>query len=239
MKSAAARKNTGRVKVKMMVAARQYRKNHVNAYYASAVFCYEKEFAVKFHNITSFIYQDDKHTVKVGEPDYPVSAVERGKQVIVGLDQIMTVGDHDFTKFSLSPSVSLDVSLPEEVNGSFYNGQVYVGLKENCFEPSSAARHACELNKSLFEEDKNNPIECHYHDGGPDHNICFPWTQLVQLAYFLERDLDQLILLQTPPHHSWKNPAERIMSNLNLALQGVGVVWKSQSLRQGLQRQRP
>ncbi|XP_072045612.1 LOW QUALITY PROTEIN: uncharacterized protein [Amphiura filiformis] len=33
-----------------------------------------------------------------------------------------------------------------------------------------------------------------------------------------------LVSVQTPPHHSWKNPAERCMSNLNLGLQGVGVM---------------
>ena len=61
-------------------------------------------------------------------------------------------------------------------------------------------------------------------NGGPDHNIRFPRTRLVKLAYFIERDLYQLILVQTPPNHSWKNPVERVMSNLNLGLQGVGVV---------------
>ena len=68
------------------------------------------------------------------------------------------------------------------------------------------------------------PVECHYHDGGPDHNIRFARTQLAQIAYFLQRDLDMLLSVQTPPHHSWKNPAERVMSNLNLGLQGVGVM---------------
>lgn len=33
-----------------------------------------------------------------------------------------------------------------------------------------------------------------------------------------------MVLVQTPPHHSWKNPAERVMSNLNLGLQGIGVM---------------
>ena len=34
---------------------------------------------------------------KVGGPNYPVAAVKRGKHVIAGLNQRMTVGDHDFT----------------------------------------------------------------------------------------------------------------------------------------------
>ena len=40
----------------------------------------------------------------------------------------------------------------------------------------------------------------------------------------MEHNFDYLSLVQTPPHHSWKNPAERVMSNLNLALQGIGVI---------------
>lgn len=115
--SAAAHRNTGRIKIKMMVAARQFRKEHVDAYYASAVFRYQKEFCVKFRDVTTFICQDDKHTVKVGEPGYPLAAVERGKRVIVGLNQSMEVGDHDFAKFSLTPSVSLEVEIPEDMDG--------------------------------------------------------------------------------------------------------------------------
>ena len=75
--SAAAKKNTGRVRVKMMVYARQHRKHHVDTYYASAIFRYQKEFAVRFRTVTTFVCEDDKHTIKVGEPNYPVAAVER------------------------------------------------------------------------------------------------------------------------------------------------------------------
>ena len=35
-----------------------------------------------------------------------------------------------------------------------------------------------------------------------------------------------LITVQTPPSHSWKNPAERCMSILNLGLQSVGIMRK-------------
>ena len=49
--SPASHKKTGRIKVKFMVAARQFRKSHIDCYYASA------------------ICEDDKHTIKLGEPD--------------------------------------------------------------------------------------------------------------------------------------------------------------------------
>ena len=138
--------------------------------------------------------------------------------VIVGLNETLQVGD-----FSLHPSVSLDVDIPECIDGSFYHGQVHIGLKENAFEASTSLRHAVELNMALAADGRNNPVECHYHDGGPDHNLRYTRTQLTQIAYFLKRDLDVLVLVQTLPHHSWKNPAERVMSNLNLGLQGVGL----------------
>jgi len=39
-----------------------------------------------------------------------------------------------------------------------------------------------------------------------------------------------LIAMRTAPHHSWTNPAERIMSILNLGLQGVALVRDAMSL---------
>ena len=77
---------------------------------------------------------------------------------MVGVNQAMVVGDHDFTKFSLSPSVSLDVEIPKNMDGAFYDGKVYVGLKENAFQKSTALRHACEPDHVLSEDNKNKPI---------------------------------------------------------------------------------
>ena len=49
-------------------------------------------------------------------------------------------------------------------------------------------------------------------------------VQLSYIALFLTRDLDYLVAVRTPPYNSWKNPAERVMSELNLALQTVGIM---------------
>ena len=67
-----------------------------------------REFSVKFRDHTKLICQEDKHTIKVGEPGLPVASVERGKSVLVAHDQIYQCADHDFTKFSLTPSVTFD-----------------------------------------------------------------------------------------------------------------------------------
>ena len=43
----------------------------------------------------------------VGKPGYPVASVERGKKVLVGAGKVFEVGDNDFTRCSLTPSVAL------------------------------------------------------------------------------------------------------------------------------------
>jgi hypothetical protein len=50
---------------------------------------------------------DDKHKIKCGEPSFPLTAAERGKKVIVGINQTMAVGDHDFSKCTLTQLVNI------------------------------------------------------------------------------------------------------------------------------------
>lgn len=145
--AATSERYTGRLKVKFMVQSRQFRHHHIDSHYASALYRYGREFAIQYRPFTTFVCQDDKHTIKVGEPGYPVAAVERGKQVIVGLNEKLVVGDHDFTKVKLTPSVNFLVDIPESIEGTFYHGKVYVGLKDSTFQPSSPIRHASELVK--------------------------------------------------------------------------------------------
>ena len=83
----------------------------------------------------SFVCIDDKHTIKVGEPGFPLAAAEGGCEVIVSTSNTFVVGDHDFSKFKITPSVTLLVDIPDTIQGSFYTGQVFIGL--TVFEPSS------------------------------------------------------------------------------------------------------
>lgn len=89
----------------------QVRVNHVDAHYCAASWRYLREYAIKHRDIALLVSLDDKHKIKCGEPSYPVAAVERGKKVIVGAGQVMAVGDHNFTKFGIIPSVSLVVCI--------------------------------------------------------------------------------------------------------------------------------
>lgn len=59
----------------------------------------------------------------MGEPDYPVAAVERGRRVPVRSDEVFAVVDHDFTKFSLIPSVIFVIDIPEDISDSLYHGK--------------------------------------------------------------------------------------------------------------------
>ena len=131
----------------------------------------------------------------------------------------------------MTPSVTLKVNIPESLEGSFYQGNVFIGLKENCFEQSTCLRHLVEFD---FVDSEGKPIECHYHDGGSGHNVRHMRKKLAMIAYFLKRDLDFLLSVQTPPQHSWKNPVERVMSLLNIAMQGLRLMREECSTCEGL-----
>ena len=86
--------------------------------------------------MVTFACIDDMHHVKVGEPNFLVAAMERGKEVIVSLNETILVGDYDFCQFSLISSVVLINEIPPTCEGSRYTGQVYVGIKDAVFEAS-------------------------------------------------------------------------------------------------------
>ena len=85
----------------MMVQKWQVRVNHVDTKYCATFFKYLCEFAVQHKELATLISLDDKHKIKCGEPSYPVAAAERGNKVVTGKNQIMSVGDHDFTKLNI------------------------------------------------------------------------------------------------------------------------------------------
>ena len=169
------------------------------------------------------IYLGDKHKLKIGEPNCPVVAAERGRRVPVCANQFMTVADHDITKFGLVPSVILVNDLPEEISGSWYRGQVHVLLKDTVFELSSPFRHACELYNVLQSSSVSKSVLFIYADGGPDHRLTYVSVQLSLICLFPKVDLNFLCAGRTAPYHSWRNPVERVMSVLNLGLQCVGL----------------
>jgi hypothetical protein len=214
---------TGQFNIEYKVQSRLLRKSHPDSYYCAALFKYERQFAVKFRNYTAFICADDKHKIGIGD-DIPVSTGVRNKATLSSTEVELTASDHDFTKCSLTPSVSLFVNVPKNISESFYDGNVYVSYKDSIFEPSSALRHSLEWLQALEEQYTILPeILLIYTDGGPDHRCTFGSVQIALICLFLHGNFDFLAAIRTAPYQSWTNPAERIMSILNLGLQGVAI----------------
>jgi hypothetical protein len=92
------------------------------------------------------------------------------RQVLTSAGSSFLVGDHDFTTFS---SVTLHLDIPEDISGSWYAGQVYVGLKDAALEASSPVRHMAELLQIVEHEATSKPIVFLYSDGGPDHRLTY------------------------------------------------------------------
>ncbi len=167
---------------------------------------------------------------KIREPGYPLAAAQRGREVIVSQSDTFAVGDHDFTCFSIIPSVALLIDIPETFEGSWYKGKVFVGSKNAVFQASSPLRHACELHATLLRKIGDKSILLIYSDGGPDHRLTYISVKLSLIALFLNLNLDILIIAcRTAPNHSWRNPVERIMSIVNIGLQCVGLMREKMS----------
>ena len=213
---------TGRLNVKYMIQQRQFRNDHEDSHYTAALFRYQREYAIRLRDYCELVCVDDKHIVKIGEPGCPVAAAEQGRQVIVSKGTTFEVSDHDFTKFSIIPSVALIVNIPEVIADSWYRGQVSISLKDAAFEPSSAIRHSAELVKIL----QGKPVLFLYSDGGPDHRVTYLSVQVALIALFRCLDLDYLCAVCTAPCQSWHNPVERVMSTVNLGMQCVGLMRK-------------
>jgi hypothetical protein len=216
---------TGRFNVKFKVQGRMLRKNSDDAHYCAALFRYLREFCIKYRQWTCLISADDKHKVPIGE-DIEVSTGVRNRRSLVPQDSILAASDHDFTKLSLTPSVTFFISIPNDISGSFYDGQVFVSYKDTVFEPSTAIRHSAEFLDALNIQYRHQimpPILCLYTDGGPDHRCNYGSVQIALICLFLCGDFDLLIAVRTAPNHSWTNPAERVMSILNLGLQDVAL----------------
>ena len=110
----------------------------------------------------SFLSTDDKNKIKVGEPNCPLSAVTRGKRVLVAKGQVLKSSDHDFSTLSLTPTVVLLHDIPFAVDNSWYRGTPYIYVKIHATEPSTALRNVREVADVLIQHfgsnDKVPPI---------------------------------------------------------------------------------
>jgi hypothetical protein len=172
-----------------------------------------------------FISADNKHKVPIGE-DIPVSTGVCNKKTLAPAEGKITVTDHDFTKLSLTPSVTLFINIPCDISESFYDGKVYISFKDAIFQPSSALRHLTEFFNLINHQYHSQPLPSIlllYTDGGSDHRCTFGSVQVALICLFLAGNFDMLIAVRTASHHSWCNPAKRIISVINYGLQGVAI----------------
>ena len=227
---------TGRFNVKFAVQQRLLRVQHEDSSFGRHQFQLLKSFCVKWRDHCEVQSLDDKAIIPVGEPEHPVSTGVRSHHGgLVSADQKIVALDHDFHVAGLVPSVCFRINIPESDHDSFYNGTVHVTLKDKVLQPSSPLRHATEtidIVRHHYSEDDVNlhkPILCRYTDGGPDHRTTYKSVQMCCLIEFISLDLDMLCCVRTAPSQSYHNPAERVMSVLNLALQNVALERNSMS----------
>jgi len=127
------------------------------------------------------------------------------------------MGEHDFTKFSLIPSVAFIIDIPAAIDGSWYDDEVYIGLKGAVYKPSSPLQHLTELYSILVIRIGERKALFIYTDGGAYHRLTFVSVQLALIALFLNLNLDFICAGRTCPYHSWRNPVECIMLTINLS----------------------
>ena len=121
-----------------------------------------KQRDIKHRSDSIFFSADAKCKVSVGEPDFPLGSVSRGKKVVVGVNESFRVADHDFSKVSLIPDAIFVQDIPEphddkpadeylhdDSKYSWFRGQVYYGVKRMVAQATTALRGVAEMGKIL------------------------------------------------------------------------------------------
>ena len=211
---------TSRIPVQYKIQKRQLRVKHPDDHYCAALLKYLKHKAVEMKDYAATFFCDDKAKVKVGEPGRPVSTGVRGKSTIAPKSTELVALDHDMASSSLTPSVVLECSVPESVaEKSFVRGKVVTVINDSVFQPASPFRHAVILKKIIEQHEVLPKAVLKYTDGGTDQRNTLEAVKCANICLFAELNLDMLITARCAPGQSYTNPAERIMSILNLGLQ--------------------
>ena len=138
------------------------------------------------------------------EPNLALSTGVRGKKSIAPSNSVLVAADHDLHyKGSLTPSVYMVVKFRTQ-------------LKSFTVEKLTSMRHASAMVKSLEEQPS---VILKFSDGGTDHRNTLESVKCSAIGLFKELDLNIYIAAMCAPGHSWTNPADRMMSLLNIGLQ--------------------
>lgn len=212
---------TSKFEIQYKIQRRQLRVDHPDQHYCAAQLKYLKGKAVELKEHTALFFCDDKAKIPVGEPGCAVSTGVRGKKTIAPCTTTLSSLDHDMTKASLTPSVILECSVPDTVDQSFVRGKVVTVVNNSVFQMSSPFRHAAVLAKIM--QGSTAKILMKFTDGGVDQRNTLESVKCASICLFFELNLEMLILARCAPGHSWTNPAERVMSILNIGLQNCAL----------------
>ncbi|WAQ99742.1 hypothetical protein MAR_024115 [Mya arenaria] len=215
---------TGRFNVKYAVQQRLLRAQHEDAPFALHQLYMMKDMAVKYREYSHFQCLDDKAIIP------PVSTgVRAHHRGLTNNSSGLQCLDHDYHLAGIVASVAFSVAIPDHPRDSFYKGTVHVTVKDKVFQESSPLRQAAENRNIMLEHytvdgiNLEQPILFRYTDGGPDHRTTYKSVKMACLLEFISLDFDMLVCVRTAPNQTYNNPAERIMSLLNLGLQNVAL----------------
>lgn len=193
----------------------------MNAHICNAQFKYLKLRAIELQDKVVLLCSDDKAKVPFEEPGAAVSTAVRGKKSIVPTAASLVAMDHDMKKGSLVPSVNLLCEIPSSIHMSFVRGKVFTAVNDSVLQSVNPFRPAASQPRFLLTEKRRKPILLKYTDGGTDQRNNLESVRCANICLFREMNLDMLIHVRCG--HSWTNPAERIMSILNIGLQSVSL----------------
>ena len=214
---------TSRIAVQHKIQRRQLRVQHPDDHYCLAQFKYLKEKAVEQRQDVALFFCDDKAKIPIGEPNAPVSTGVRGKKSVAPVSTTISALDHDMTKASLTPSVILHCSIPESTDKSFVQGTVTTCINDSVFQASNPFRHAMMLIRVAQGAEQRKTMLLKFTDGGTDQRNNLEAVKCAGICIFKELNLDMLIHARCAPGHSYTNPAERVMSVLNIGIQNCAL----------------
>lgn len=217
---------TSRLDVQFKIQRRQLRMSHVDSHFCNAQFKYLKSYAVEEADKCVMVFCDDKAKVKIGDPGAAISTGVRGKKSIVPSTSTLVALDHDMSRCSITPSVVLQCNVPDSVEKSFVRGNVVTVLNDSVFQTASPFRHAALLAKILESSEDSKPFLLKFTDGGVDQRNTLEAVKIANICLFKDLNLDFLVHARCAPGQSFTNPAERVMSILNLGLQNVSLETK-------------
>ena len=199
--------------IRFLTMARSIHQEHVDLHYVNALQLLFRCYADRIKAATFSC--DDKASILCGAPGVPEAPVVRPQPTMQLLSNPLLVSDHDYESASkITASVIFQMTHPLTEP---YRGIPFVNLKSKTFHPSSAYRHAVELAALLGTTQPAPPIFL-LTDGGPDHNVTHMSVKLSLIWLWYTTKSPLLVAIRLCPGNSYRNPAERLMSRLNMAL---------------------